>query len=53
MGGGGGGGPSKGEIEVTCVQFKHPAHFELNLCLCVSLHSLSSAFKYGGATLSY
>lgn len=41
----------EGEIEVTCVHFKHLAHFELNLCFCVSLLGLSSAFKYSGETL--
>lgn len=43
----------EGEIEVSCVQYKHLAYLELNLCLSVSLLGLSCAFKYSEGTLSY
>lgn len=39
--------------EKVGVQYKRLAYFELNLCLCVSVLSLSFAFKYTGGALSY
>lgn len=47
------GNKKEGEIEVTCVQYKHLVYLELNLCLCVFVFSLSSAFKYSGGAFSY